>query len=837
VTASGIPKDSVEALLNAAWSCCAQPAGSIAKPADLTTCSADWLPATVPGTVASVLNAKGKWDHQHPVDIDGQDWWFRTAFPSSASDSQQAYFLCFDGLATLAEVWLNGERILNTDNMFRGYRVDVRHSLRSDNELVIVFRSGTADLKKKRPRPRWKTHLVNNQQLRWHRTSLLGRIPGWTPPVPPVGPWRAVRLECGQVLLSDIQRTTTLDGEVGLVSFRAQLATMANITSARLCVGEHESGLTIDGTSLRGELRFPKPEQWWPHTHGTPYLYECSVVIETETEAHQFILERIGFRQLERRDEPGFALHFNGEPIYCRGACWTASDIFSLTASEQSLRHDLQLARDAGMNMVRIGGTMIYESDAFYQLCDELGILVWQDFMFANMDYPVEDTSFAGNIVSEAQQQICRLAQHPCVVVYCGSSEIEQQASMLGMPRELWRNRWFGEDLPKLCSQYHPGTTYVPSSPSGGILPFHTRTGVTHFYGIGAYLRSMRELRQADVKFTTECLGFANLPEPEVIDEFMAGLMPVVHHPRWKQRVPRDTGSAWDFEDVRDHYLRELFNVDPATLRSFDMPRYLELSRITSGEMMSRAYAEWRSGHSRNAGALVWYFKDLWAATGWGIVDHRGIPKAAYYQLKRLWQTRQLTLTDEGLDGLDLHLINETGEAIEGFVEVQLLREPNLVISKHEVAVSIPERSKQCLSVDAILGSFRDVNYAYRFGPQSHHVVIATWSNSRREIISEAFHLNRSRDPETQPLTPEMIQADAQSLNDGRYCVTLRSDRFLHSVRLTSPGYIPDDNYFHLSGARLRTLHFKPTDQRSRNFSVSIEALNVFGEVALTVKV
>lgn len=814
----------------APWTCCAQAPGASAEPAAV---QGDWIAAEVPGTVASALRARGQWSHQNPPDIDAQDWWYRTAFTAAARTAEESCALCFDGLASLADVWLNGELILSSDNMFRSHRVAAGSLLRDENELVIRFRSLTADLKKKRPRPRWKTNLVNNQQLRWQRTSLLGRIPGWSPPVPAVGPWRAVRLECGPVLLTNIQKTALLAGDEGVVSFRARVESSMKIVSARLNIGGHSAELLCEDDVLRGELRIRHPELWWPHTHGVPTLYASKVIVETNAGAHEFPLEQTGFRGIEVSNDPGFAIHVNGTRVYCRGACWTTNDIFTLGGAEESLRHDLVLARDAGMNTLRIGGTMTYESDAFYRLCDELGILVWQDFMFANMDYPVEDAAFAENITIEATQQLGRFAQHPCVAVYCGNSEIEQQAAMLGMARELWRNRWFGEQLPALCSQHHPGTAYVPSSPSGGVLPFHTRTGVTHYYGIGAYLRSLRELRQADVKFTSECLGFSNIPETDAIDEIMGGLMPVMHHPRWKQRVPRDTGAGWDFEDVRDHYLRELFNVDPVTLRSFDMPRYLELSRVASGEMMARTFAEWRSGHSRNAGALIWFYKDLWPAAGWGIVDSTGAPKAAYYQLKRLWQKRQLTITDEGLDGLHLHLSNETTEAVEGFVEVQLLREPKGVVARHEIAVTVAGRSLEVRSVDEILGSFFDVNYAYRFGPQAHHVVIATWFSAEREVISEAFHLTRARDPAVQPLAGEMLGAKAKALGDGRYQLMLKSDRFLHHVRLSAKGFLPDDNYFHLAPDRDKAVSFAPASGKSGTFEVYVEALNVAGEISV----
>src|ERR1019366_5058652 len=203
----------------------------------------------------------------------------------------------------------------------------------------------------------------------------------------------------------------------------------------------------------------------------------------------------------------------NGVPIYCRGACWTVTDMATLVGTRESLQRDLRLALAAGVNMLRVGGTMTYESDSFYQLCDELGILVWQDFMFANMDYPIDNPHFAENIKAEATYQLSRLSKYASVAVYCGNSEVEQQAAMLGIPRELWRNGWFGEQLPALCKGLHPGTVYVPSTPSGGVMPFHVRNGIAHFYGVGAYRRSPTELRKADVKFTSECLAFANIPE------------------------------------------------------------------------------------------------------------------------------------------------------------------------------------------------------------------------------------------------------------------------------------------------------------------------------------
>lgn len=833
------------------WSCCAQPPGAVAHPDQLPS-SACWLPAEAPGTVAQAVQAAQQAGLSQPRDLDADDWWYRTTFRASGSCGR----LCFDGLATLAEVWLNGVPVLMADNMFRAYSVDIGAALRPENEIVIVFRSLAADLKKRRLRPRWKTNLVDHQQLRWRRCSLLGSIPGWTPPLPIIGPWRPVRLDTAPFALTDQRLLSRVDGSEGVVSFQARLQSAQTPRGASIDVAGMRGPLAIekdaDGWLLHGSVRVADPPRWWPHTHGAQPLTACSLRVQLD-EDHAVPCGNVGFRQLEHSlwrpitNRPDLALpadwksaatafiHVNGVPVYCRGACWTVVDITRPGAADPMAR-DLTLARDAGVNMLRVGGTMTYERDDFYRLCDELGILVWQDFMFANMDYPVDDADFAANIEAEARYQLSRFAAHPSIAVLCGNSEVEQQAAMVGAPREQWRNRWFGERLPQLCAEYLPGVPYVPSTPSGGVLPFHVRDGIAHYYGVGAYLRSPRELRQADVKFTPECLAFANVPEPATVSEVMEGQLPSLHDPRWKAGVPRDVGAGWDFEDVRDFYLQQLFGIDPVRLRSFDTQRYLQLSRVVSGEMMTQVFSEWRSGHSRNAGGLVWFFKDLRPGAGFGIIDSLGRPKAAYYYLRRAWQPRQLTLTDEGLDGLHLHVSNETSEALTGFIELLLLKDQHVVVARHEAGCSVSARGRLTLSADALLDRFHDLTYAYRFGPPQHELVIATLFDAEHRVLSEAFHFVLQREPIFLPAAAIDIKAAASVAG---YEVSLRSDRFLQSVALEAINFLPDDNYFHLPPGRSKVVHFKRDALQAKDgerFRASLEALNLRNPVAIRVQ-
>ncbi len=654
-------------------------------------------------------------------------------------------------------------------------------------------------------------------------------MPGWSPPVPIVGPWRAVRLDTRPFTLSNLRLLSRVEGNDGLVTLSVRVRGPLPLGRAVLEVDGCE--VTADvraddgGWLVRAVMRVPDPLRWWPHTHGPQPLSECRLRLQVGQAWHTVSCGHVGFRELRVEQEGGFAVHINGVPVYCRGACWTVSDILTPGSTGETLARDLRLAREAGANMLRVGGTMVYESDEFYRLCDELGILVWQDFAFANMDYPVEDATFAANIEAEAREQLARLASHPSLAVLCGNSEVEQQATMRGAPRPAWRNRWFGERLPALCAEYSPGTAYVPSTPSGGALPFHVREGVAHYYGVGAYLRSPHDLRKDDVKFASECLAFANVPEPETVGALLSGAAPAVHHPRWKQRVPRDTGAGWDFEDVRDFYLQQLFAMDPVRLRSCDTARYLQLSRVVPGEMMAQVFAEWRGGHSRNRGGLVWFFKDLWPGAGWGIVDSLGLPKAVYYYLRRSWRPRQITVTDEGLDGLHLHVTNETAEPLHGHVELLLLKDERVVVARREMPCRLAPRARQTFDADALLDGFHDLTHSYRFGPPQHDLAIATLFDEDRRALSEAFHFGRAREPAFLPAV--QVKAEAEAVREGCYQVALCSDHFLQSVSFDARGFLPEDNYFHLPPARPKVVRFRALGDTGTRFRPYVEALNL----------
>jgi beta-mannosidase len=815
--------------LKTGWELATLPAGAAADPRALAALAPSWLAAPVPGTVASALRTAGR-DvfHDAPaLALDAHDHFYRCHF--AVPPAAGPYALEFEGLATLAEGWLNGEKILESDNMFLPARADVTSLLRADNELLLRFRALDTWLAQRRPRPRWRTRLVDNGQLRWARTSLLGRMPGWSPPVHAIGPWRPVRLISEQeprVEMSDLSaEIADLERSIGRVKLRLSFDGALGDASAELWVGEAHAALRGGTRECSGELELPV-QTWWPHTHGPQPLYPAHVVLRTRSGERRIELGALGFRRIELDAQDGrFQLRVNGVPIFCRGACWTTTDVFTLCGTSQAYARDLSLARAAGMNMLRISGTLFYEADEFYRQCDELGILVWQDFMFANLDYPAGDAAILASISRECEGLLRRTQSHACLSVLCGGSEVEQQAAMLGLPRDAWRSSWFDEQLPSLVQRCRPDVPYWPNTPSGGDLPFDVDRGSAHYYGVGAYLRPLDDARRCGMQFAAECLAFANLPDDAMLDEVLAGTRALVHDPRWKARVPRDSGASWDFEDVRDHYLKLLFECEPAALRKDDIELYLARSRVVTGEVIASALGEWRRTRSGCGGALIWFYRDLWPGAGLGLLDAHGRPKAAWYYARRALAPTCLWFTDEGLNGLHLHLAHESSRPLVAELRIEIRNDSaRTLVSSDSRRLELPGRCSRELRLHALLPAFADLTRAYRFGPPGHDLVVASLLGEDGALLAEALYM-----PGGPPRTRSAdlgLRADLARDGGGALRLRLQSERLAYAVAIEIDGYETEDNYLHVPPGTERWVSLRAVAADSGQVRGTARALN-----------
>ena len=794
-------------------------------------------------TVAAALRTLGTWSLDSPPRrFDAEDWWYRASFPRPTGSSTPRCVLGFDGLATLADVWLNGHHLLRSDNMFLAHECHVDEYLQDDNRLLLRFKSLDAHLQQKRPRPLWRTPMIEHQQLRYVRTTLLGRTPGWSPPAAAVGPWRPVWLdartgagaECEVSIRTELPDTGS-DVGVARATCTVSARGPAKIEKVALHLSrggrEHSVELHASADRYAGEIRIQNIERWWPCTHGEPALYAARLVIQAGGESFDIALPSVGFRTLELDTAGGaFAVRVNGVKVFCRGACWTPPDPVSLAATPEALTQAVTQVRDAGMNMLRVGGTMVYESDAFLDACDANGILLWQDFMFANMSYPNDDETFVASVRREAEQLLARVAARPCLAVLCGNSEGEQQAAMWGAPRETWQQKLFSEVLPQLVSERCPGTSYWPSSASGGSFPHQNNVGTTSYYGVGAYLRPLQDARLSEVKFASECLAFANIPDEPALGRMPGGPAVRVHHATWKARSPRDLGAGWDFDDVRDHYLATLFKVDPAQLRYADPDRYLALSRVVTGEVMAATFAEWRRQRSVSGGGLIWFMRDLWAGAGWGVVDDAGAPKAAYRYLKRALRPVSVSLSDEGTNGIFVHAVNEGASDLQVTLDIELFRSSGASVGRGSRALQLPARLANEWPATDWFPGFLDLSYAYRFGPPGHDLIVATLRDGAGVELDRAHHFDLAATAANR--NDLGLSASASAVADGRYDVEIRTRLFAQSVSIEAEGYAADDDYFHVAPGAVRKIQLCPqAGDRPRPLRARLHALNQFSPV------
>ncbi|MCJ2090892.1 glycoside hydrolase family 2 protein [Methylobacterium sp. E-005] len=759
--------------------------GACAGPGDLDGVT-DWIPAAVPGTAASALQAAGRWSETAPSPIHDKDVWYRTRL-----NGPGRFRLRFDGLATLAEIWLDGVPILTTRSMFEPHAVAVDLAVESD--LALCFRSLRAELDRPAKRGRWRPRMITPGSLRHVRTSALGFMPGWAPEIDHVGPTRPITVEAVRPGAVSADLRASLDGETGRLSARLTIEGGAGAVTLR-CDGRETPLVEAEPGLFAGEMVLPAIAPWWPHTHGTPNRHAVTACIDGAT----VDLGRVGFRSLSltRPFEEGLSLAVNGVPVFCRGAVWMPPDLVGLGLN--GTRTLLMLAREAGMNMLRVPGTTLYPATDFFDLCDELGILVWQDLMLANFDYPHDDPDFARALTREITAFLDRTQTAPSLAILCGGSEVWQQAAMLGAPRAIWADAYCETALPPLAAAQRPDIVVVPNSPSGGALPFSPRGGCTHYFGVGAYCRPLDDARRAEVGFASECLAFANPPEPGTPGP--AGPT----DPDWSAGIPRDRGADWDFETVRDHYVGSLYDVDPAALRAEDPERYLDLGRAAVAEVMEATFAEWCRPRSPTAGGLVLMLRDLGPGAGWGVIDWTQRPKSAWYALKRAFRPVQILITDEGLDGLHLHLVNETAQARALTVALTFTDRGGRVAGRAERAVDLDGHASLTLTSADLLGRFFDATDSYRFGPRIHDIAHARLTDADGQVVAESFHF-----PGPRPVTQAVIGLTAEPvMTDEGPALRVATERFAFGVQVCAPGARADDTGFHLAPGTSRLIAF-----------------------------
>ena len=784
-------------------------------------------PAIVPGTITQLV------DSTTAAILDQQDHWLKAIFSADSSDGESTC-LQFEGLLTHAEVFLNNVLILKSFNAFHTHLIDITNLLKTNNTLSICFRAIGPILFQKHPRARFPTRLINQRHLRFIRTPTLGYMAGFASEAKLVGAFRPIKLiKQRQYIVQSAQVSTRLNSEnSGVIAIKLILQYLAKMPmNGCLQVIDEEADAQIlncpvnihvvDGLAhcvLNAEIVNIKA--YWPHTHGASKRYLFKLLLQSNGAQDEIHLGRYGFRNITQVNKESFALQINHTPLFLRGACWTPMNPLSLQTAPAELRQRLLLLKQAGINILRLPGNMPYECDEFYEMCDEFGMLIMQDFAFTNFDYPEDNADFVASITREAITFLAKHGNRACLTVLAGNSEVAQQAVMMGIGLDKIHNTTFDDVLKEICTQYAPNVPYVSSSPNSDNIPFHAGRGTSHYYGVGGYKRSLEDARLFKGQFIAECLAFSHVPENTSLYQFFNNEFMPTHHPRWKEGVPRDNGSGWDFTDITDFYIELLFDINPTQLRITEPQRYLDFCRATSCEVVERTMNILRADSRQGRAALVWYLHDLKQGAGWGYIDSLGVPKSAFYGLARASQTTTILYVDEGLEGLAAYIAHDGAKQLDCQLEIALITSQGIILEQKIQAMLFSPRSVTRVNIDVFLSRFVDSSYAYKFGARSFVACVAKLVSADGQVIAQKTYADPIVTLEKQcELT---LTAHAKQIEKNSYVLTISSNKPAFFVTINAISCILSDNYVHVMPHFDTRISLQMTEQQALHGRVNV---------------
>ena len=604
-----------------------------------------WLPVEVPTTVqASLVNhdrAPYPWRDRNARALEifeSETWWFRHEFelPTDAAE-YGAWELHFEGVSLFATVWLNGAPVGYMYNAHYAQTVDITAHVKTSGINVLAVVCGlNLDQVRRSVRPEIRSaHDAIRAFMRMPQMSS-----GWdfAPHMLLVGPWRPVTLVGHRrVSVEDAcVRTDAIDHQAAHLTVAVQARQFgSHMRPPTLHISIHEDSGSppvwshsidvIGDGSIKVPVTLSAPHLWYPQPIGDPFLYTLKIAIACDGEEVDSHTSTFGVRTIELNQDDQFTFIINGEEVFVKGANWVPANSLSWDADPEHYQHLIELAANAHFNMFRIWGGGIYESERFYNLCDRLGIMVWQDFMFSNTRYPDDDPIFMENVTREVKSEVIRLRRHPSIVLWCGNNECLEAWNVGEWPEEAERH--FGERLyysvlPQAISQLAPDIPYWPGSPCGGATTRSLEIGDFHdWYS----LPNWRSYEKNAPRFSSE-FGCRSVPQRETVDAMIS--------PEFQWEKGGFQHTTWQFHHGWCTTLKELLHEfgSPSTL-----DEYIQLSQEMQATIMRYAVEVYRRRMYATSGSLIWQYNEPWPAVTFSMVDFFGRPKASYYWVSQAY--------------------------------------------------------------------------------------------------------------------------------------------------------------------------------------------------------
>lgn len=753
-----------------------------------------WLDAQVPGHVhLDLLRAGAIPDpfsrmYERTVQwVDHTDWTYQCTFDVDRIDlNGKRHFLCFEGIDTVARIVLNGELAGETDNMFVPQKLDVTSILQAGENVLEVYLASAERIGNERR----AAALAADPDLEPFADGLLSRsfvrkaqyMYGWDwgPCLRGCGIWGNVHLvSVPRACVRNWAARASFYGDDSChVTVSVSVDGDASGVSARLSghgIDQCVSAAIINGSATMS-VYVAEPQRWWPAGSGEQPLYTLSIEVAADDTVCDSLTARIGLREIELVRTPddfgeGFFFRVNEVDVFAKGANWIPDDSFPSRSTRERLHRQLSMAVECGMNMIRVWGGGLYESEDFYDICDEIGLMVWQDFTYACALYP-EDDAFVAAAAAEARTAVRRLRNHASLALWCGNNEnqwLAQRGEWGKLPRTLGE-RLYDDTLPAVVAEEDPGTPYWPGSPTGGSEPNSQASGNCHAWS--AWSDGDRSHYTAcTARFVSE-FGFASPPALRTLQEVLDGEDLAVDTPvmRWHDKTGKGYSKYLSF--IAQHYAM------PSTLEEL-----VYYGQLNQADMLRFAVEHFRRLRPHTMGTLAWQLNDCWPVHSWAWIDYRLRAKAVWYAAKRFYASLLVSLVRDG-DRFGVYLVNDSSVARDG----------ELVFSVLDAEGTELWRSERVASV-AGPGATRVLEIgipARVLGIADRAVAHATFAGVEATALLV--------EPKDLHLPAPLLSVTATSTHDGSVQLVITSDVFAASLML----WLDDadaswsDNFFHL---------------------------------------
>ncbi len=730
--------------------------------------------------------------------VNESEWWYRKEVELTTEIvSKDVVELAFESLDTFATIWVNDVKVGEANNMFTPWRFGIKKAAKAGKNLIVIrfkpINKVAAELEKQHQH-KYVTLSADNFSARpYVRKAQYSFGWDWGPTLPTSGIWRKAK-----VVAFSTGRLGYLAGlpeEVSKDKARVKLSAevyAAKETTLIVKFSLEGFGQKIEQSSEINTkigrnfadciLEVENPKLWWPRGYGEPNLYVAATqVFDGETLLDESTT-KVGIRSIKLIQEPDkegktFVFQINGLNVFCKGANWIPADSFLPKVNYERYYKLLDFAAEANFNMLRVWGGGVYEADEFYDLCDLLGIMVWQDFMYVCAGYPEEEW-FLKEAEREAMEAVLRLRGHPSIVLWCGNNENQWLHSVLWRVRDkverLYGSQIYESLLLRVCQFLDPTRPYRPSTPYGGEDSSGRHEGDRHNWEVWSQGIDYPAYLEDNGRFISE-FGWQAPPTMKLLSAYIE-----------KQDLNPDSFAfrAHEKQTGGLELLKALLSIHYPVPTS--MEQFVLYGQLNQGEALKTAVTHWRSRMFKTSGCLIWQLNDCWPVISWSLIDYGLNPKAAYFFVKRAFQPVIAPLIVKQSKA-EAYVINETNQQLNATLRFEVMTFSGEVLFDQITAIALPAY----MSILAVQTALDEL-------PMKENCILVTSLESAGRIIHQ--DTRTVKEPKDLKLPPPTIQGTTKKIDTKTYEITLQSPVYAKAVKIEANELRAEfsDNFFDL---------------------------------------